>query len=76
MPGTDRPTVRPANRPTPAPGAVALRVTLWVVLAIGLVGNAVVSVIGNGAVAPHALFGGMGALGLAGLVTLHLRSRR
>ena len=69
-------TERPATTDRPAPGAVALRATLWLVLVVGLVGNAVVSAIGDGAFLPHALFGGMSALAVAGLVGLHLRARR
>jgi hypothetical protein len=75
MTSTERITVVPAA-PQPAPGAVALRALLWVLLVIGMAGNAVVSFTGDGAVLPHAVFGGISALALVSLVVVIRRARR
>ena len=51
-----------------------LRSLLWVLLTIGVVGNAVASAIGAGIVA-HAGFGAVSAVAGVALVTQYLRSR-
>jgi hypothetical protein len=72
---TDRTAVASGTH-RPAPGAVALRALLWVVLVIGAVGNAAVSFVGAQTPLPHIVFGGISALALVALVVVFRRARR
>ncbi|MCO1655545.1 hypothetical protein [Pseudonocardia humida] len=76
MTSYEPPTVVPEANPRPAPGSVALRALLGVVLAIGLVGNAFISFADTGSLVLHGVFGGLSLLGVVGLVVLWRRTRR